>query len=258
MYDWNMDSNDLAKKPTLTVEEWLEELKKIKHAYDSREEQLAFALSYFGRSQDDVTLGEADRLRKEYLQKYQEFAFDLVRYVYNFWDKMVKAEKDVLFTAKMFTDGFQDILFDDGDFKCAFVSTKDYRYAAWNWQNANITRGEQCYWSVKENPDDKGIVIDSIKVHVTRWCRDHEDEWDFAIPVRFLDPNYDYTKDEDFMKTLGSTQVDSIYFDMFCRKKISYEKQVLDILKKYPSAMLELADLANIDANRYPLLGIVK
>lgn len=244
MYDCYMDSNDLAKKPTHTIEEWLEELKKIKHAYDSKEEQLAFALSYFGRSPDDVTLGEADRLRKEYLQKYQEFAFDLVRYVYNFWDKMAKAGKDVLLTAKKFTSGFQDILFDQ-DFRSAFVSTEHFRYASWNWQNASITR------------TNRGRV-DTIQVHVTCWCRDHEDEWDFSIPTRFLDPNYDYIKDEDFMKDLGSTQVDSIYFDMFCRKKISYEKQVLDILKKYPSAMLELADLANIDANRYPLLGIVK
>lgn len=257
MYDYDMDDKDLAKKPTHTVEEWLEELKKIKHAYNSREEQLAFALSYFGRSPDDVTLGEADRLRKEYLQKYQEFAFDLVRYVYNFWDKMVKAGKDVLFTAKMFTGGFCDIIFDD-DFRCAFVSTENHRYAAWNWQNASITRGNQRYWSVKENPDDKGIVIDSIKVHVTCWCRDHEDEWDFTIPVRFLDPNYDYTKDEDFMKQLKSTEVDSAYFDMFCRKNIMYESQVLDILKKYPGAMQELVELANVDVSRYPFLGIVK
>lgn len=251
MYNCDMDDKDLAKKPTHTIEEWLEELKKIKGAYDSREEQLAFALSYFGRSPDNVTLGEADRLRKEYLQKYQEFAFDLVRYVYNFWDKMVKAGKDVLFTAKMFTSGFCDILF-DGDFRSAFVSTKDYRYAAWNWQNARITREEQCYWFVNENLDDKGIVIDSIKVHVTCYCRDHEDEWDFAIPVRFLDPNYDYTKDEDFMKQLKSTEIDNVYFDMFCRKKISYERQVLDILKKYPGAMQELVELANVDVSRYP------
>lgn len=258
MYNWNMDSNDLAKKPTHTVEEWLEELKKIKHAYNSREEQLAFVLSYFGRSPNDVTLGEADRLRKEYLQKYQEFAFDLVRYVYNFWDKMVKAGKDVLFTAKKFTSGFQDILFDDGDFRCAFVSTENHRYAAWNWQNARITRVNHRYWPIMAKSDKDCSKVDSIEVLVTCCCRDHEDEWDFIIPVRFLDPNYDYTKDENFIKELSSTQIDSVYFDIFCQKKISYEKQVLDILKKYPGAMQELVKLANVDVSRYPFLGIVK
>ena len=66
---------------------------------------------------------------------------------------------------------------------------------------------------------------------------------------------------DEIWKSISNEYIDENgkwHGQMFCRKKIPYERQVLDILKKYPGAMQELIELANIDANRYPFLGIVK
>jgi len=237
-----MTDVDLSKKPTATLQDTIAELKFLV-GVDDFDGAWKSVHQVYNYDRGNTTLTELDRMKTSLKARRKKAVFNIVRYIFLFWKRMLKAGQNMVVTAQQYTEGF-DLVESEDQMIQTLVRTSDHPAFPYNWENA--------IWRVvnKKIYSKPGYGnLDILTCHVECWVRDHEEEWDFSIPVKFLDPDYDFEADEKFMDDLDQVRYDSVYHHLFDIVDMDERRAIIKLL---PKELIE--SIVNITGRKMPSL----
>lgn len=232
-----MNSMDLFKEPTMSVENTVNEIKLLAGSYETWKG----AEEVYNYDRENTTLKQLDNMKNSLKIRQREAVHNLVRYIYLFWKRMIEMGDDAVSTAKQYkyTYGFDNFAESDESMVQMLVRTKEKPAFPWNWENA--------VWRV-ENRESRlnKEYCENMRVlycHVTCWVRDHDEDWEFSIPIKFLDPNYDIKSDGLFMKDYELTRYNSLYRKLFLTTDREKQRKIIKLFSpEIINCMLKVED----------------
>ena len=236
-----MTEKQLNDKPVLGFNAWRDEIKRCG-------DPSIDAMHRYDLDPDHTTISSLKRFTEELKQERKALIDETERYVYQFWKRLFNWDKKSVMVAMYGSKGFGSWARSDSekDLLSEFVNCKAPRYdgcgqeerkCRWVWDNASI------FIHNKVIGDVPFQGTDFLCVDLTSEPREGEvDEWNFEIPLAWLNPDYVFKDDHEFMEKLNRFREEDAYDRIFRHNTPEQEKAILEVLKSHPNLVKELAD----------------
>lgn len=221
-----MDWNDLPKEPTMSVRDTIKELQLLAGTYDPWKT----AEDFYHYDPSNTTLKQVSEYKGTLKARQAEAAQNIVRYIYRFWVRMLEWGGDAVSTAQYYAKGFT-VVESPEQVAETLVRSKQHPAFPWHWEEATWRVVHRPVYGKKEYGEQE-----ILSCCVTCWVRDHDEEWEFSIPVKFLEPDYDFKADAMFVDDLDQTRYNSIYSTLF---RLNDLKQQREIIQSLPQELVE-------------------
>jgi hypothetical protein len=172
----------------------------------------------------NTTLKQLSKYNGTLKARQTEAARNIVRYIYRFWVRMLEWGGDAVSTAQYYAKGFE-VVESAEQMAETLVRSKQYPAFPWHWEEATWRVVHRPVYGKKEYGEQE-----ILSCYVTCWVRDHEEEWEFSLPVKFLEPDYDFKADAMFMDDLDQTRCNSVYSTLFRMNDLKQQREIIKIL----------------------------